>query len=236
MIQMTGNAAASIAARNAVLAGIPRAVWEEYFKMAVNVVSGGNEQTLVKKRAAAMETVLKFGITHERLFARLEIKGPEEMMPEHLLRLRGLLNAIRDGDTTVDKAFPEVGSTAKPVEEEQQGQGMAGLKETLRKQSDCGSAAVIAVGGAAGASARPWMGRWTCLRPLKVPEDTTKPEKADAPSEPKPTYEAPARQMCAHTACMKESREGSLFCEDHGPAPAEKPKRKRKDDVPAAQD
>jgi hypothetical protein len=74
------------------------------------------------------------------------------------------------------------------------------------------------------------------LRPLKVPEDTTKPEKADAPSEPKPTYEAPARQMCAHTACMKESREGSLFCEDHGPAPAEKPKRKRKDDVPAAQD
>ena len=55
MIQQTGNAAASIARRNAILGGIPRALWRQGYDAARHVIMG-DIQTLGNRRARAVSS------------------------------------------------------------------------------------------------------------------------------------------------------------------------------------
>lgn len=105
MIGVTSNAAASIALRNAVFKVIPSAFWRPIY-LKCREVAVGTAETLVNKRAAMLAYFLKMGVTNERVFAVLGIKGIEDVTLEHMGTLRGLATAIKDGDTTVDEAFP----------------------------------------------------------------------------------------------------------------------------------
>jgi hypothetical protein len=104
MIATTGNAAASIALRNAVLRGIPKAIWKDLFDEAKKV-AGGSAQTFGVRRDKVIKELGIQGATPDQIFALLGIKGAEDMQTEHLVNLRGLQNAIKDGETTVDEAF-----------------------------------------------------------------------------------------------------------------------------------
>ena len=110
MIGVTANAACSIALRNAIMKGVPRAFWSAAYDAARKVIMG-DFQTLANRRAAALEAFQKFGVKPEQIFDKLEIKGVEEISLEHIVILRGLLTALKDGDTSVEETF------TKPVEQ-----------------------------------------------------------------------------------------------------------------------
>lgn len=104
MIGVTANAACSIALRNAVLKGVPKAFWEDMYVEARKVIMG-NVQTLANRRAAAIETFQRFGVSLEQICQKLGVAGVEDIGLEHLVLLRGMLTAIKEGDTTPEEAF-----------------------------------------------------------------------------------------------------------------------------------
>lgn len=118
MIGVTANAACSIALRNAILKGVPKAFWEDIYEQARRVIMG-SVQTLANRRAAAIESFQRFGVTPEQLCAKLEVAGVEDIGLEHLVTLRGLLTAIKEGDTTPEEAFAQPQAQATKGTEQQ---------------------------------------------------------------------------------------------------------------------
>lgn len=104
MIGVTANAACSIALRNAILKGVPKAFWSEMFERAKEVVRGDFE-TLPNRRAKAFARLVTFGVTQEQIFATLGCNGEQDIGLDHLVTLKGLITALKEGDTTVEQAF-----------------------------------------------------------------------------------------------------------------------------------
>lgn len=104
MIGVTANAACSIALRNAILKGVPKAFWADMLDDARRTIMG-DIKTLANRRKEAIATFQRFGVLPAQIFERLEISGEEDITLEHLLTLRGLLTAIKEGDTTPEQAF-----------------------------------------------------------------------------------------------------------------------------------
>jgi hypothetical protein len=113
MIGVTGNAACSIALRNAILKGVPKAYWDGIYKKARAVVAG-DIQTLANKRANALKEFVIFGITEAQILAKLGKPGLADIGTDDLVMLFGLLTAIKDGDTTPEDAFSDVLADVKP--------------------------------------------------------------------------------------------------------------------------
>lgn len=113
MIIVTGNAAASIAKRNAILAGVPKAVWRKAYGEVERVIVG-DVTTMAEKREDAMKAFAAFGVTPERIFAVLEIGGLADINLEHYTTLIGMHQALRSGEATVEEMFP----IAKPKAEQ----------------------------------------------------------------------------------------------------------------------
>lgn len=123
MIGVTGNAASSIALRNAILKGVPKAFWDDMYQAARAVVMG-DFSTLANRRADALKAFVAFGVTNEQVFAKLGVEGTHDITLEHLVTLRGLITAIKEGDTTPELAFatdgganPAATKPAKPQAE-----------------------------------------------------------------------------------------------------------------------
>jgi hypothetical protein len=72
MIGVTANAACSIALRNAILKGVPKAFWSDIYEAARKTIMG-DFQTLANRRAAALNAFQKFGVTPDRIFANLGV-------------------------------------------------------------------------------------------------------------------------------------------------------------------
>lgn len=107
MIGVTANAAASIALRNAILKVVPMALVRPIYIKA-REVAVGDAKTLSARRSEMAAYFSKMGVTEERLFAAIDRAGIEDITLDDLATLKGLATAIRDGDTTVDQAFPEI--------------------------------------------------------------------------------------------------------------------------------
>jgi hypothetical protein len=106
MIGVTANAACSIALRNAILKGVPKAFWSSIYDAARQTIMG-DYKTLANRRAAALAAFQKFGVVPEKVFANLGVRGEEDITLEHLVTLRGMLTALKEGDSTPEQMFPE---------------------------------------------------------------------------------------------------------------------------------
>lgn len=104
MIIVTGNAACSIAKRNAVLAGVPKSVWRQAYDAARKVVAG-DVQTLSSRRESAVKAFAHFGVTPERVFAALNTAGLDDINLDHIPVLRGMYAALKNGEATVEEMF-----------------------------------------------------------------------------------------------------------------------------------
>lgn len=111
MVGVTANAAGSIALRNAILKGIPRAFWNDIY-LEARKVALGDFKTLTNRRIDALDACKKFGVSPEQVFALLEVRGVEDIGLEHLLTLRSILASIRDNEETVERAFPSEADAA----------------------------------------------------------------------------------------------------------------------------
>ncbi len=117
MIGVTANAACSIALRNAILKGVPKAFWETLYQKARAVVAG-DIKTLANKRAEAIKQFQIYGVTEAQILSKLGRDGVADIAVDDLVVLFGLLTAIRDGDTTPEQAFAEDGTSQTPGRKE----------------------------------------------------------------------------------------------------------------------
>ena len=104
MIAVTGNAACSIAKRNAILAGVPKSVWNRAYVAAREVVAG-TVKTLAVSRDQALAAFANFGVKPEQIFPAIGVAGPEEITLDHIPVLRGMFSAIKNGEATVEEMF-----------------------------------------------------------------------------------------------------------------------------------
>lgn len=104
MIATTGNAACSIALRNAAFRVIPLALVKPVYEAAKKLAIG-DAKSLVQRRAASIDHFAKMGVPKEKVCAVLEVKHVDDIQLEHLELLIGYANAIKDGDATVDEIF-----------------------------------------------------------------------------------------------------------------------------------
>ena len=104
MIGVTANAACSIALRNAILKGIPKAFWSDMYD-AARKTAAGNATTLGTRRADAIKAFQVYGVNETQILATLKRPGVADITLDDLVVLRGLFTAIKEGDTTPEQAF-----------------------------------------------------------------------------------------------------------------------------------
>lgn len=104
MIGVTSNAAISIAFRNAVFRVVPMAFTNQIYR-AARQAAVGKGGTLTQKRQAALAWFSKLAVQEEQVFAVLGVRGLNDIGEDQLATLRGLVTAIKGGETTVEEAF-----------------------------------------------------------------------------------------------------------------------------------
>lgn len=112
---VTGNAAASIAFRNAVLAVIPKAVTKRVINE-VKKVALGQAIDLEQSRQNVLAYFGKLGVKQEDVFIYLGVKSAEEIDKQMIFELRATRNAIEEGTTTVQETFIKPALEAKEQE------------------------------------------------------------------------------------------------------------------------
>lgn len=108
MVGVTRAAAGAIAFRNAVFAGIPRALIKKPYDAAKKVALGATK-SLTERRAEILERLRKLSsvITTERVLAVVGKPSIEAIDWPDLETLIGMGTAIKDGQITVEAAFPD---------------------------------------------------------------------------------------------------------------------------------
>lgn len=104
MIIVTAQAAGSIARRNAILNGVPRAMWHPIFMDALNIVRG-DVQTFAETKGKALTAMTQFGVKPEQIYMVLGLKGEADLTFEHIPLIRGMYQALRDQSVTVEEMF-----------------------------------------------------------------------------------------------------------------------------------
>lgn len=113
MITVTGNAAASIALRNAVFRVIPRAYIDVVYE-AARKAAIGEASSFSARREEIVNRLGKMGASKERVLLRLGRAGIEDITMEDAETLIGLGTAIKNGDLPLDEAFPEGAAAPAP--------------------------------------------------------------------------------------------------------------------------
>ncbi|MDD5458366.1 MAG: hypothetical protein PHF37_03130 [Phycisphaerae bacterium] len=120
---VVAKAAQAKAKRDAIFGVVPKSLCKSITAVARGVIEG-NQKPLTERRAAVESWMSKLSISKERVFVALGVKGIEEVGNEEIETLTGLRTALRDGDITLEEAFP-------PIAEEQT-PGVEGLKKRLQ--------------------------------------------------------------------------------------------------------
>jgi hypothetical protein len=116
MITVTGNAANSIALRNAILSVIPRAIVDKVYNNAKHTITGdvSDDTKLIAKRKQVVDALKDtYNVTEAEILKAIGKAALQHITADDLVVLIGIGTAIRDGDTTVDQAFK--GGNGKPV-------------------------------------------------------------------------------------------------------------------------
>ncbi len=134
MQAVTGNAAASIAFRNAVLAVIPKAVTKKVTSR-VKQVALGQPLDLEVSRQNLVAYFGKLGVSLEQILTYLGVEKLENIDKEMVFELRGVANAINEGTTSVQEVFGSVveEQKAKQQSEAKATEVMAKAKKAMKK-------------------------------------------------------------------------------------------------------
>ena len=136
---VTGNAASSIAFRNAVLTVIPKAVTKRIINN-VRTVALGQAIDIETSRQNIVQYFAKIGVKEEQLFFYLDVKDLQGIDKQKIFELRATANAIKEGTTTVEECF------VKPMQEAKR------QVEAAKKSTDAKERAVAAIAKATGAT------------------------------------------------------------------------------------
>ncbi|OHB51730.1 MAG: hypothetical protein A2Y12_01205 [Planctomycetes bacterium GWF2_42_9] len=125
------KAAQSKAMRDAIFRVVSKSLCKSIVTLAKETAFGKTEPLAIR-RDRAMAWLKKLCIDLNRVWSALDIQGEEELGDAELETLTGIRTAIKDGDTTVEEAFPPL---TLPDEQPNKG-GAAGLTNALKKEDD----------------------------------------------------------------------------------------------------
>jgi hypothetical protein len=123
-INLAVNACTAIAFRDAAFKVIPLALIKPVVE-AAKKVAVGDIKSLAAKRVTVVDRLKQMGTTEKRILSVVNCVKVEDISFEMLEILIGLGTALKDGETTLEEAFPNI------VE---QSPGVAGVKDKLEKQ------------------------------------------------------------------------------------------------------
>jgi hypothetical protein len=86
---------------------VPKALWSQIYEAAVSTAIG-DERTLSQRRSMALDWFRKAGADEADIFATLEVADETEITLDHLAFLWGVKTSIKEGETSIDKAFKPV--------------------------------------------------------------------------------------------------------------------------------
>lgn len=107
MIQVTGNAACSIALRNAIFKVVPFALVKDVYEQAKQT-SLGKAMSTKDRRNKMLEWFAKAGVVEATILESLGRQGVDDINLDDLITLRGLSTAIKDGEVSIETAFEQV--------------------------------------------------------------------------------------------------------------------------------
>lgn len=105
MITVTGNAANSIAYRNAVFSVIPKAVTDKVYQAAQHCITGdlSTEEKLIARRKKCLDFFKdEYGITEKEVIMICGKQTVNQIKSDEISLLLGIAQSLKDGDTTVD--------------------------------------------------------------------------------------------------------------------------------------
>jgi len=125
---VVAKAAQSKAFRDGAFKLIPKALLKPAIEAAAKVASGG-ELPIGERRTRVAKWIVSLGIDPNRVWKALEVRGLDDIQEEHLTTLFGIRTSMKDGDCTIDEAFPPEAPQAT------QQTGVAGVKEAMKGKS-----------------------------------------------------------------------------------------------------
>lgn len=132
MILTTSNAAISIACRNAVLAVVPRALWDTAYQEAKQTAIG-KLRPIVEERAWWLDYFGKQGIKPDEVFAALGVKGADDIGLDQITILLGIDNALKENETTLQAVFRPKPDTVASAKAENLTQALRDVKAAPKK-------------------------------------------------------------------------------------------------------
>ena len=130
MQTVIGNAASSIAFRNAVFKVIPKSVTKKAVEQ-IKQVAIGKAKDLTTMRTNMIAWYNQLGVPQDELLKFMNVASVDEITNEMVFELRGLGNAIKEGDTTIEEAI------RKPLKERATAETYAlaemAMEEAMRK-------------------------------------------------------------------------------------------------------
>lgn len=111
MITVTGNAANSIAYRNAVFAVIPKAITDRAYYAAQKFITGdlSDYDKLLKVRTGVLNNFKNnYGITEEEVVKMCGKQTANQIGADEISMLMGTIQALKDEDTTVDELMKPI--------------------------------------------------------------------------------------------------------------------------------
>ena len=111
MITVVGNAANSIAFRNAVFSVIPKAVTDKVYKAAHECIKGdlSDEAKLLQKRTNCLKFFNdEYGITEEEVIKLCGKQTVNQIKADEIALMLGIYQSLKDGDTTVEEVMEPI--------------------------------------------------------------------------------------------------------------------------------
>lgn len=111
MITVVGNAANSIAFRNAVFSTIPKAVTDKVYKAAQECITGdlSDEAKLLQKRTNCLKFFNdEYGITEEEVIKLCGKQTVNQIKADEIALMLGIYQSLKDGDTTIEEVLEPI--------------------------------------------------------------------------------------------------------------------------------
>lgn len=103
LIVSTSNAACSIALRNSIFKVVPTVLTLK-LQERIKEFSLGTED-FEQAKQSVIEEIISNGVTAKQILTVLGKENLDDITPDHVFSLKGIINAIKDGDTTFREAF-----------------------------------------------------------------------------------------------------------------------------------
>ena len=138
MITVTGNAANSIAYRNAVFAVIPKAITDRVYYAAQKFITGDlsdSDKLLMVRTGILNNFKNNYGITEEEVVKMCGKQTVNQIGADEISMLMGTIQALKDGDTTVDELMKPIRESKEAINHKiaEAAAKAAGVEETKKE-------------------------------------------------------------------------------------------------------